>query len=124
MNKSATDTASLPLDIKKIRADFPLLEREMNGKPIVFLDSAASSQKPRQVVAAMDQYYRHQHANVHRGVYQLSQEATDAFERARALVRSFINAETDKEDHFYPGYNGGDQPGGFFLWTSIPKGRG
>lgn len=75
----------------------------MNGNPIVFLDSAASSQKPRQVVEAMDEYYRHQHANVHRGVYQLSQEATDAFERARALVRSFINAASDKEIIFTRG---------------------
>nr|WP_222845774.1 cysteine desulfurase [Flavilitoribacter nigricans] len=91
------------LDIQKIRADFPLLEREMNGKPIVFLDSAASSQKPRQVIEAMDEYYRQQHANVHRGVYQLSQEATDAFERARELVRAFINAPTDKEIIFTRG---------------------
>lgn len=103
MNNSATDITSPVLDIKKIRADFPLLEREMNGKPIVFLDSAASSQKPRQVIDAMDHYYKHQHANVHRGVYQLSQEATDAFERARALVRSFVNAASDKEIIFTRG---------------------
>lgn len=75
----------------------------MNGKPIVFLDSAASSQKPRQVIDAMNQYYKRQHANVHRGVYQLSQEATDAFERARELVRSFVNAASDKEIIFTRG---------------------
>ena len=103
MNKTATDIAHPVLDIQKIRADFPLLEREMNGKPIVFLDSAASSQKPRQVIEAMNHYYRQQHANVHRGVYQLSQEATDAFERARELVRGFINAATDKEVIFTRG---------------------
>lgn len=103
MSKSATDIAGPVLDIKKIRADFPLLNREMNGKPIVFLDSAASSQKPQQVIDAMNEYYRQQHANVHRGVYQLSQEATDAFERARTLVRTFINAASDKEVIFTRG---------------------
>jgi cysteine desulfurase/selenocysteine lyase len=103
MQKTATNIASPVLDIEKIRADFPLLEREMNGKPIVFLDSAASSQKPRQVIEAMDHYYQQQHANVHRGVYQLSQEATDAFERARVLVRTFINAASDKEVIFTRG---------------------
>ncbi|MEZ4994800.1 MAG: cysteine desulfurase [Saprospiraceae bacterium] len=91
------------LDVSKIRADFPLLQREMNGKPIVFLDSAASSQKPQYVIDAMDRYYSRQHANVHRGVYQLSQEATDAFERARELVRGFINAKSDKEIIFTRG---------------------
>ena len=85
------------LDLEKIRADFPLLSREMNGKSIVFLDSAASSQKPEQVLRAMDYYYRQQHANVHRGVYQLSQEATDAFEKGRSLLRTFINAAHDRE---------------------------
>lgn len=103
MNKTAIDITSSGLDIEKIRADFPLLEREMNGKAIVFLDSAASSQKPRQVIEAMDRYYEHTHANVHRGVYQLSQEATDAFERARTLARTFINAASDKEVIFTRG---------------------
>lgn len=103
MNKSSVDIAIPSLDVSKIRADFPLLQREMNGKPIVFLDSAASSQKPQYVIDAMDRYYSRQHANVHRGVYQLSQEATDAFERARELVRGFINAKSDKEIIFTRG---------------------
>lgn len=103
MSKITSEVAAPALDIAGIRADFPLLKREMNGKPIVFLDSAASSQKPRYVIEAMDHYYEHQHANVHRGVYQLSQEATDAFERARELVRSFINAASDKEIIFTRG---------------------
>lgn len=75
----------------------------MNGKPIVFLDSAASSQKPAQVIAAMNDYYENTNANVHRGVYTLSQEATDAFERARSLVRDFINAGSDEEVIFTRG---------------------
>ncbi len=91
------------LDIDKIRSDFPLLSRQMNKKPIVFLDSAASSQKPNQVIKSMDEYYEKQHANVHRGVYQLSQEATDAFEEARRSVQKFINAVEDKEIIFTRG---------------------
>ncbi len=91
------------VDFDKIRKDFPLLKREMNGKPIVFLDSAASSQKPNYVLRAMDQYYKKLHANVHRGVYQLSQEATDAFEKSRRLVKEFINAPSEKECIFVRG---------------------
>ena len=90
-------------DINKIRNDFPLLHQNMRGKPIVFLDSAASSQKPTQVIEALDDYYQTTHANVHRGVYELSQKATDAFERGRHLVQAFINAPTDKEIIFVRG---------------------
>ncbi len=91
------------LDINAVRRQFPLLQRLMNGKPLVFLDSAASSQKPVSVLEAMDRYYTHTHANVHRGVYQLSQEATEAFEQARRSVRAFINAASDKEIIFTRG---------------------
>jgi cysteine desulfurase/selenocysteine lyase len=91
------------VDFDKIREDFPLLKGEMNGKPLVFLDSAASSQKPTFVLDAMDQYYKELHANVHRGVYQLSQKATDAFENSRRLVKEFINAPSDKECLFVRG---------------------
>jgi cysteine desulfurase/selenocysteine lyase len=98
-----TPLAAEQLDIARIRADFPLLSREMNGKPIVFLDSAASSQKPSQVIEAMDYYYRYQHANVHRGVYQLSQEATTAFEEVREKVRAFLNAPSENEIIFVRG---------------------
>lgn len=83
--------------IARVRADFPLLATEMNGKPLVFLDSAASSQKPRQVVDAIGAYYAHDHANVHRGVYALSQRATEAFEQARVKVARFINAADEHE---------------------------
>ena len=94
---------SKKVDFEKIRKDFPLLKRKMNGKPIVFLDSAASSQKPNYVLEAMDKYYKNGHANVHRGVYQLSQEATDAFEKSRRLVKEFINAPSEKECLFVRG---------------------
>ncbi len=81
------------LDAKKIRADFPILDQEIYpGVPLVFLDSAASSQKPLPVIEAMDKYYRKYHANVHRGIHRLSEEATTAYEGARKKVAKFINA--------------------------------
>lgn len=95
------------LDAARIRQDFPLLSRKMNGKPIVFLDSAASSQKPEKVIEAISDYYRAQHANVHRGVYQLSQDATTAFEAAREKVRDFINAPSSEEVIFVRGVTEG-----------------
>src|SRR3954469_18066047 len=82
--------ASTTLDV---RADFPILSREIGGKPIVYLDSAASAQKPEQVLAAMSDFYRTSYANVHRGVYTLAQEATDAFEGARSRIAAFVGGE-------------------------------
>lgn len=85
-------------NVEKIRADFPILQREAHpGKKLVFLDSAASSQKPRQVLDALQTYYTHSHANVHRGVHVLSEEATAAYESARDKVQHFINARSRKE---------------------------
>ncbi len=80
-----------------LREDFPILAREVHGKPLVFLDSAASAQKPVQVLAAMDQFTRTSYANVHRGVYTLSEEATAAVEQARKKVARFINARSVRE---------------------------
>ena len=85
------------LDVAKIRADFPILDREVNGHRLVYLDSAASSQKPRQVVEAMDRYYETTHANVHRGVYQIAADATHAFEEARAKTARFLGASDPEE---------------------------
>ncbi|HEX8727389.1 MAG TPA: cysteine desulfurase [Ktedonobacterales bacterium] len=79
------------------RADFPILAREINGKPLAFLDSAASSQKPTAVLDAMDQFARTSYANIHRGAYTLSEEATRAYERARKNVAKFINARSARE---------------------------
>ncbi len=90
-------------DVNKIRADFPILERKVRGKDLVFLDSAASSQKPKAVIEAIEKYYRFSHANVHRGVYMLSQESTDLFEQARSRVRQFLNAGLDEEIIFTRG---------------------
>ncbi len=88
---------STGLDVEAIRADFPILSRRVKDKPLVYLDSAASSQKPVQVLDAMDQYYRQTHANVHRGVHTLSEEATAQYEGARAKVSDFIGACCPKE---------------------------
>src|SRR6266700_6492326 len=80
-----------------IRHDFPILSRQVHGKPLVYLDSTASSQKPDAVIDAMSTYYRTYHANVHRGVYQISEEATAAMEKARVKVARFINARQSKQ---------------------------
>lgn len=85
------------LDVEAIRNDFPILERTVNGRPLVYLDSAATSQKPRSVIEAMDDYYRCHNANPHRGVYALSEEATQAYESARDRVASFIHANSRRE---------------------------
>jgi cysteine desulfurase / selenocysteine lyase len=80
------------LDVARIKTDFPIMEREVHGKRLVYLDSASSSQKPNTVLDAMDRYYRNSHANVHRGVYTIADEATTAFEAARARVARFLGA--------------------------------
>ena len=91
------------IDVASIRRDFPILSQEVNGKPLVYLDNAASSQRPRAVIDAVSAYYEHDHANVHRGVHTLSQRATDAYEGARDVVRNFINARDTKEIVFVRG---------------------
>lgn len=87
-----------PLDVERIRADFPILsEVRVNGKPLAYLDNGASSQMPRQVIDRMVRYQTREHANIHRGVHYLSATATAAFEAARATVRRFLNAREDRE---------------------------
>ena len=90
-------------DLSHLRADFPLLQRQMNGRPLVYLDSAATSQKPVQVLDAMDVYYRRHNANVHRGAHTLAQEATNLYEGARAKVAAFIKAASPREVVFTRG---------------------
>ena len=85
------------LDAQKLRADFPIFEQRIHGKPLAFLDSAVSSQKPRQLLAAMDEFYETSYTNVHRGVYTLSERATAAYEGAREKVRAFVNAPSSRE---------------------------
>jgi cysteine desulfurase / selenocysteine lyase len=93
-----TPTADLPpLDVERIRADFPILFREIYGKPLVYLDNGASAQKPKAVLDAMSHAYSMEYANVHRGLHYLSNQATAAYERARATTARFFNARSDAE---------------------------
>jgi len=84
-------------DVNEVRADFPILERQVHGKPLVYLDNAATSQKPEAVIESMSEYYRHYNANIHRGVHTLAEEATAAYENARRKVGRFINARRPSE---------------------------
>ena len=93
----------MSFDVAKIRQDFPILAETIHGKPLVYLDNAASTQKPRAVLDTLRQVYEHDYANVHRGVHTLSQRATDLFEGAREKVRAFINARDVKEIIFVRG---------------------
>ncbi len=92
-----------PLDLAKIREDFPILKRTVHGKPLVYLDSAATAMKPLRVVNAITDFYMQYNSNVHRGVHLLSQEATQAYEGARETVRGFIGAASTKEIIFTSG---------------------
>lgn len=104
MNAAVTATRSATaLNVAAIRRDFPILHQTVNGKPLVYLDNAASSQRPKSVIEAISRYYEHDHANVHRGVHTLSQRATDAYEGARETIRRFINARDTKEIIFVRG---------------------
>ena len=96
-------TVSVPFDVARIREDFPILKQTVNGRPLVYLDNAATSQKPQAVIDALVNYYSAENSNVHRGVHTLSQRATDAYEGAREKARQFINAEHDKEVIFVRG---------------------
>ena len=88
---------------KTIRNQFPVLQQEVNGKPLVYLDNGASSQMPKQVIDRLNNYHSNEHANVHRGIHSLSQKATDAFEATREKVKSFINAGSQEEVIFTTG---------------------
>ncbi|TDL98882.1 cysteine desulfurase [Macrococcus brunensis] len=92
-----------PFDINKVKADFPILNETVNGQPLVYLDSSATSQKPVQVIDRINQYYNHENANVHRGVHTLGTRATDGYEGAREAARRFINAQYFEEVIFTRG---------------------
>jgi len=88
--------SAAPLDSVALRADFPALQQEIHGKPLVYLDNAATTHKPRAVLDALDQFHRRDNSNVHRGVHTLSQRATDSYEGARARIAQFLSVETDE----------------------------
>ena len=96
-------------DVNRIRADFPILATQVYGKPLVYLDNAASAQKPRAVLDRLQQAYTTQYANVHRGLHYLANEATEAYEDAREKVAAFLNAGAQGRDHLHPQRHRGHQ---------------
>jgi cysteine desulfurase/selenocysteine lyase len=102
-NAAQQQNQSLRFDVKKIRNDFPILHQIINGKPLVYLDNAATSQKPKNVLDAIEKYYREYNSNIHRGVHTLSENATEAYELARLKIKNFINARSNKEVIFVRG---------------------
>src|ERR1700757_2307661 len=101
--KIAPQTAASSFDVERVRADFPLLRERVYGRPLVYLDNAATSQKPESVIQAIVDYYRRGNANIHRGVHLLSQRATEEYEAVRAKVQSFLNAHESSEIVFVRG---------------------
>src|SRR5437868_5148817 len=94
-------------DVHAIRSQFPILRQQFHGKPLVYLDNGATTQKPQSVIDAITRYYSQQNSNIHRGVYELSQIATDLYEEARVKVQRFINARHSKEIIFTSGTSDG-----------------
>src|SRR5436305_14059053 len=106
MTAVANKPANRPVakfDPLRVRADFPILSTRAQGKPLVYLDNGATTQKPRQVIDAITRYYESQNANIHRGVYQLSQTATHLYDEVRGKVKRFINAASEKDIIFTGG---------------------
>ncbi|HEX3294641.1 MAG TPA: aminotransferase class V-fold PLP-dependent enzyme, partial [Solirubrobacterales bacterium] len=94
MEPTATTAPSLPRSIEEIRAEFPILAREVHGEPLAYLDNGATAQKPLAVIDTLDRYWREHNANVHRGVHTLSEEATSLYEEARRTVASHLGADS------------------------------
>jgi cysteine desulfurase/selenocysteine lyase len=103
LRREASQPVVTPLDVARVRRDFPMLSRTMRGRPLVYLDNANSTQKPRSVIETEARFYEAQYSNIHRGVYLLSQEATEAYDRARARVAGFVNARSPREIVFVRG---------------------
>ena len=104
MRSHTLDTKSeTPIDIQAVRKDFPILDQEVHGKPLVYLDNAATKHRPLPVLDAIRHFETHDHSNVHRGVHALSVRATAKFDEARTTVRRFLNAECDEEILFTKG---------------------
>jgi cysteine desulfurase/selenocysteine lyase len=100
---TSVETAPRALDIQRIREDFPILQQTVHGRPLVYLDNAATTQKPRDVIEALRLYYETDNANVHRGVHRLSERATEAYEGARRRIQGFFNAASEREIVFVRG---------------------
>jgi cysteine desulfurase/selenocysteine lyase len=103
MRAARSVTAASGFDVERVRRDFPALHQKVHGKPLVYLDNAATSQKPQAVIDALVHYYSKINSNIHRGIHHLSEEATTAYEQARILVKDFINAAEEREIVFVRG---------------------
>src|SRR5690349_3907902 len=97
MTSTSSAKATRALDVERIRADFPILQRQVNGRPLIYLDNAATTQKPRQVIESLVDFYTNTNANVHRGVHTLSVESTDLYEAARERIGRFVGARSPEE---------------------------
>ena len=102
-NMAQLKNQSVEFDVKKVRKDFPILHQMINGKPLIYLDNAATSQKPKNVIDAIETYYREYNSNIHRGVHTLSENATETYESSRLKIKNFINANSTKEIVFVRG---------------------
>jgi cysteine desulfurase/selenocysteine lyase len=91
------------LTLNKIRSDFPIFKEKVNGKPLIWLDNAATTQKPQQVIDRISYFYEHENSNIHRAAHELAARATDAYEGAREKVRAFVNAKSVNEIVFVRG---------------------
>ena len=98
-------------DWNTVRQDFPILGEQVHGRPLIYFDNAATTQKPRAVLDALQHYYEHDNANVHRGLHELSSRATEAYEGARQSVARYLNAAKRGRNRFHPGDDGKYQPG-------------
>ena len=103
MNLNQLKSKMMEWDVHRIRQDFPILHQKVHGKPLVYFDNAATTQKPKAVLEAMQRYYEEDNANIHRGVHTLSERATASYEAARATIQSFINAPSEREIIFTKG---------------------
>jgi len=99
----AAKPVSSAFDVERVRADFPILQQTVHGKPLVYLDNAATSQKPRAVIDAISRYYEGTNANIHRAVHHLSEQATEEYEAARVTAQKFVNAASPTEIIFVRG---------------------
>src|ERR1700709_2685238 len=102
-NAPSAAAGAASIDWDALRRDFPILDQEVHGRPLIYFDSGASSQKPRSVIDAISHYYEHDHSNVHRGIHELSNRATAAYEAARLRTAEFINARSSDEIVFTKG---------------------
>ena len=124
MTPVATPARGLPvLDVARVRADFPILRRQVRGQPLVYLDNAATTQKPQAVIDAITRYYTEYNANVHRGVHELSEVASEAYEARQAKSRGFLQRPARAADRFHPQRDREHQPGGARLRADVRRRR-